>query len=200
VLLKVAGGAGEEAADPAEAFYASAGSGDAREEADYFLGDAALFPHAPPGPADDVTLCLIKPHVVKGGAVGAVVGAVLAAGFPLTAAQLVRLDPRAAQEFFGAYQEALPEYRAALDHLSEGPSLALRLGAPPLAAGGEEGAVAALRELCGPADVEIAQVLRPKSLRAQFGQDNAHNAVHCTDMPEDGLLECQYIFETLGSI
>ena len=31
--------------------------------------------------------------------------------------------------------------------------------------------------------------MRPRTLRAQFGKNKIQNAVHCTDLPEDGLLE-----------
>jgi hypothetical protein len=31
--------------------------------------------------------------------------------------------------------------------------------------------------------------LRPSTLRAKFGKTKVQNAVHCTDLPEDGLLE-----------
>ena len=37
--------------------------------------------------------------------------------------------------------------------------------------------MSALREFCGPADPEIARVLRPKSLRAQFGVNKVQNAI-----------------------
>ena len=46
----------------------------------------------------------------------------------------------------------------------------------------QNNAVAALRELCGPNDPEMARSLRPKSIRALFGKDKAKNAVHCTDL------------------
>ena len=36
---------------------------------------------------------------------------------------------------------------------------------------------------------EIARHLRPKTLRARFGIDKIKNAVHCTDLPDDGPLE-----------
>ena len=36
---------------------------------------------------------------------------------------------------------------------------------------------------------EIARHLRPRTLRALYGKDKIMNAVHCTDLPEDGLLE-----------
>ncbi len=39
---------------------------------------------------------------------------------------------------------------------------------------------------------EIARALRPKSLRALFGSDKIKNAVHCTDLPEDAILEVNF--------
>lgn len=36
---------------------------------------------------------------------------------------------------------------------------------------------------------EISRCLRPKTLRALYGKDKVKNAVHCTDLPEDGVLE-----------
>lgn len=55
------------------------------------------------------------------------------------------------------------------------------------------------REFCGPADPEIARHLRPGTLRAVFGKTKIQNAVHCTDLPEDGLLEVQYFFKILDN-
>ena len=36
---------------------------------------------------------------------------------------------------------------------------------------------------------EICRHLRPNTLRAKYGFDKVQNAVHCTDLPEDGTLE-----------
>ena len=83
--------------------------------------------------------------------------------------------------------------------------------------------VGVLRELVGPADPEVARLLRPQSLRALFGSDKVRspstalcfrsgccsiaastllhwqvrNAVHCTDLVEDGPLEAHYFFRIL---
>jgi hypothetical protein len=35
----------------------------------------------------------------------------------------------------------------------------------------------------------LAQLIRANSLRAKFGTDKVKNAVHCTDLVEDGVLE-----------
>ena len=57
--------------------------------------------------------------------------------------------------------------------------------------------VCEFRELCGPHDPDIAKVLRKDTLRSKFGLDRVQNAVHCTDLPEDGLLECEFFFKVL---
>jgi nucleoside-diphosphate kinase len=46
-------------------------------------------------------------------------------------------------------------------------------------------------------DPELGRVLRPKSLRAQFGINKVRNGLHCTDLVEDGPLESQYFFTIL---
>ena len=59
----------------------------------------------------------------------------------------------------------------------------------------QENVVVTFRALSGPMDPEIAKSLRPNTLRARFGVDRVRNAVHCTDLPEDGVLESQYFFQ-----
>ena len=49
----------------------------------------------------------------------------------------------------------------------------------------------------GPHDPEIAKYLRPNTLRAQFGLERVRNVVHCTDLAEDGVIECEYFFNIL---
>jgi len=43
-------------------------------------------------------------------------------------------------------------------------------------------------------DPEIAKNLRPNTIRAKYGKDRVENAIHCTDLPEDGILESEYFF------
>merc|ERR1719398_200370 len=61
----------------------------------------------------------------------------------------------------------------------------------------QENAVETFRKLVGPHDPEIARHLRPDTLRGQFGVDRVQNTLHCSDLPEDGLLECEYFFKML---
>jgi len=50
------------------------------------------------------------------------------------------------------------------------------------------------RNLCGPIDPEIAKRIRPKTIRARFGENVIQNAIHCTDLPEDTELELNRFF------
>ena len=47
-------------------------------------------------------------------------------------------------------------------------------------------------------DRQVAQHLHASSLRALYGSTKVKNAVHCTDLPEDGALEVDYFFSILG--
>ena len=87
------------------------------------------------------------------------------------------------------FQGVLPEYSSLVEHLTLGPCVALEVR--------QEGVVEKFREFCGPHDPELAKTLRPKTLRAVFGVDRVKNAVHCTDLPEDGVLESEYFFNIL---
>ena len=40
-----------------------------------------------------------------------------------------------------------------------------------------------------------ANKLYPDTIRAIFGQDWVRNAIHCTDSPKDGVIECDYLFK-----
>ncbi len=54
-----------------------------------------------------------------------------------------------------------------------------------------------MRQLVGPHDPELARVLRPHTIRAKHGLDKVMNAVHITDLAEDGQLEVEYFFRIL---
>ena len=58
----------------------------------------------------------------------------------------------------------------------------------------QENAVKAFRDICGPHDPEICKLIKKNTIRARFGVDRIKNAVHSTDLPEDGVLEVKFIF------
>ena len=144
---------------------------------------------------DSCTCCVVKPHAVKNA--GSVVRALMDGGFEVSAIQMFNLDRSQAKEFHEVYEGVVRpnEFTAMVDQLCSGPCIAMECRKA-------DGAVAALRTLAGPADVEIAQALRPSTLRARFGdvQSKGCCGVHCTDLPEDGPLEVQYFFSILNNM
>lgn len=155
--------------------------------ADYF--NTKLFP--PTATFRNCTLCLIRPHILREGGYGKLVSAIQDAGMQISAVEHLHLQREEATELFDVYKGVVPYYLKMIDGMCNGPLLALELLHPA------DSAVLQFRELCGPHDTDIARHLRPNSLRAVFGKDSARNAVHCTDLEEDGDLECQYIFDAV---
>ena len=157
---------------------------------------SAYFANAPACRLADTALCLVKPSSMDH--LGLVVDAVMGAGFTMTGASTFTLDRVDAVEFLEVYKGVVPEFAASVDELTSGPFVAIEVAQSGSGSNGSEnGVVEALREACGPADPEIARVLRPNSIRAKFGFDKVRNAVHCTDLPEDGELETHYFFKIL---
>ncbi|CAH2102385.1 unnamed protein product [Euphydryas editha] len=80
-------------------------------------------------------------------------------------------------------------------HLAEGKCVALEVKCnnPNI------NCVCEFRQLCGPRDPELSRQLYPDSIRALYGKNIVHNAVHCTDLVEDGQLEVEYFFKLLAN-
>jgi nucleoside-diphosphate kinase len=100
--------------------------------------------------------------------------------------ELFALDKPTAEEFFEVYKGVLPEFPNMIEHMTSGPCIVLEVR--------QENAVNSFRSLCGPMDPEIAKSLRPNTIRARFGHNRTMNAIHCSDLEEDGCLEVEYFF------
>lgn len=140
------------------------------------------------------TCCVIRPSAIKAGLSGKIIMAITDAGFKIQTAQLFNLEKANAEEFLEVYKGVVHEYAGMVTELTSGPCLALEVvPARPT----DVPVTLAFRELCGPSDPEIARQLRPRTVRAMFGTDKVKNAVHCTDLPDDGQLEVEYFFRIL---
>jgi len=138
---------------------------------------------------NNCSLCMIKPHIINNGQAGQVIDMILQAGFEISAAEMFHLNRPQMEEFYEVYKGVLPEYLPVIEHMSNGPVIILEIR--------QEDAVLMFRDFVGPYDPEIACHLKPASLRAKFGLDRVKNGVHCTDLAEDGTLECQYFFDIM---
>uniref|UniRef100_A0A8C6KV48 Nucleoside diphosphate kinase homolog 7 n=1 Tax=Nothobranchius furzeri TaxID=105023 RepID=A0A8C6KV48_NOTFU len=137
----------------------------------------------------DCTCCIIKPHAVSAGLTGKILNSISAAGFEISALGMFYLDRAKAEEFYEVYKGVVDEYPALITELCSGPCMALEIHGAD--------APRTFREFCGPPYPEIARLLRPNTLRALYGTDNVKTAVHCTDLPEDGILEVEFFFKIL---
>ncbi|XP_072901580.1 nucleoside diphosphate kinase homolog 7 isoform X1 [Hemitrygon akajei] len=153
-----------------------------------------FFPSVGRGPLNtakciDCTLCIIKPHAIAEGLAGKILSTIEEMGFNYSALQMFNMERANAEEFLEVYKGVVSEYNSMVMELCSGPCLALELQGKEIQK--------SFRECCGPLDPEIARHLRPRSLRALYGKTKVQNAVHCTDLPEDGVLEVQYFFKIL---
>jgi nucleoside-diphosphate kinase len=140
---------------------------------------------------DNCTLCVIRPHAVKSGNAGAIISAIIESGFEISAAKMIQLGKPEANELLEVYKGVLPYHTDMVEGMVTSPCLALELRK-------DGDVIEGFRALCGPHDVDMAKHLRPSSLRARFGLDNAQNGVHCTDLEDDGESEVRFMFEVLA--
>ncbi|KAM7388668.1 hypothetical protein PAMP_024828 [Pampus punctatissimus] len=170
----------------------------AARELEFFF--PSTIGHGPSNTAiyTDCTCCIIKPHAISEGLTGKILNSISAAGFEISALQMFTVDRANAEEFYEVYKGVVTEYPSMVTELCSGPCMVLEIHGTD--------APKSFREFCGPADSlkpevfsqqEIAQHLRPTTLRALYGKDKVKNAIHCTDLPEDGVLEVQYFFKIL---
>ncbi|XP_071543662.1 nucleoside diphosphate kinase homolog 7 isoform X2 [Panulirus ornatus] len=138
------------------------------------------------------TCCIIKPHAVAAGKMGSILKAIKDEGYDISALQMFRMDKVQAEEFLEVYKGVVSEYPGMVQQLLSGPAVALEI----TSIHGTETPLK-FREFVGPADPAVARELRPHSLRAWFGEDKVKNAVHCSDLPDDGPLEVEYFFKIL---
>jgi nucleoside-diphosphate kinase len=163
----------------------------AAREVDLFFGPKNAIGKRAAKLGGSCTLGIIKPHAVRDKLSGKIIQAITqsGAGLQISGLELRCVDKVNAEEFYEVYKGVVNEYSGMVEELTLGPCITMEITG--------DNAHSKFRELTGPADPEIARHLRPHTLRAKFGIDKIKNAVHCTDLPEDGPLEVQYFFSVL---
>ena len=146
----------------------------------------------------DVTCCVIKPHVLREGKAGRIIEEIQVRGFHVFGFQAFILTKKEVEDFYEIYK-GIPnqDYHGLVRQGSSGRCLVLALSQGSGLKLTEEipSVVEAFRKLCGPSDPEVCRVLYPDSLRAKYGGvTQEENAVHCSDLEEDGIMEVEYFF------
>ena len=169
----------------------------AQKELDFFFPISKSMQKGPASTAtlENCTCCIIKPHAVQAKLTGDIINDIQRAGYIISAMQQFSVNPFDAEEFLEVYKGVLPDYGLMVGELQSGPCIAMELKHKDekFDVQGE------FRKLCGPMDPDIARQVRPDTLRAKYGETKVQNAVHCSDLPEDGILEVEYFFKILES-
>lgn len=162
---------------------------DVKQELNFFFGRPSSITTS--ATFNNCTICCVKPGAVQAGYTGAVIDLILNEGYEISGLQMFKIDQETAKEFMEVYETVVPYFSAMAKHMTEGPLVAIEVRTE------KENTVQMFREFVGPADPVVAKHVRPHTLRAKFGTDKIKNGIHCTDLPEDGILESEFFFNIL---
>lgn len=132
--------------------------------------------------AGNRTFTMIKPEAVENGHSGAILAKICGAGFRLVSLKKTRLSKADAGEFYAVHSER-PFYGELVDYMSSGPIIAAILE--------KDNAVGDFRTLIGATDPSEAA---DGTIRKEFAESKAKNAVHGSDSDENALIEGSFFF------
>ncbi|KAA6361716.1 MAG: nucleoside-diphosphate kinase, partial [Streblomastix strix] len=130
-------------------------------------------PHPPTSILSNCTLGLILRHIIKEGKLGQLLGHIQFEGFDISAVEQFYLDKGGVMNSWLCIMKLQGDIILKLKNYVQVHVQRWKQ---------EE-----FRDLCGPYDPSIAKQLFPKSIRAIFGESIIKNAIHCTDLPDDGV-------------
>ena len=130
----------------------------------------------------NITFTMIKPEAVAAGKTGAILNRIEDAGFKISAIKMVHLTKEKAKEFYKIHHER-PFYNELVDYMSESPIIAAILE--------KDNAVADFRQFIGATDPNEA---KKGTIRADFAQSKAKNAIHGSDSDENANIEADFHF------
>tara|TARA_B100001063_G_scaffold132188_1_gene123506 strand:- start:970 stop:1386 length:417 start_codon:yes stop_codon:yes gene_type:complete len=130
----------------------------------------------------NLTFTMVKPEAVEAGNTGAILNKIENAGFRVVAMKKVLLSKERAGEFYAVHRER-PFYGELVDYMSSGPIIAAILE--------KDNAVLDFRTLIGATDPSEAI---EGTIRAEFAESKAKNAVHGSDSDENALIEADFHF------
>ena len=125
---------------------------------------------------------MIKPEAVEAKNAGAIINRIENAGFRIVALKKVHLSASRAAEFYIVHKER-PFYQELIDYMSSGPIMAAILE--------KENAVSDFRKLIGATNPDNAE---SGTIRAEFAESMAKNAVHGSDSDENAQIEADFHF------
>ncbi len=135
--------------------------------------------------AGTITFTMIKPEAVAAGNSGAILNKMEGAGFRIVALKKIQLSAQRAGKFYEVHAER-PFYGELVEYMSSGPIFAAVLE--------KENAMCDFRALIGATDPTEAA---DGTIRKEFAESKAKNAVHGSDSDENAALEASFFFSDL---
>jgi len=129
------------------------------------------------------TFTMLKPDAIAKGYMIPILNKIDAAGFKIVAMKLTQLDKESASEFYGIHKEK-PFFNELVAYMTSGPIVAAVLE--------KSNAVEDFRTLIGATDPK--QALKG-TIRNQFAESIAENAIHGSDSDENALIESEFHFK-----
>jgi nucleoside-diphosphate kinase len=132
--------------------------------------------------AGNKTFTMIKPEAVSKGYTGAILNKINEGGFRIVALKKTQLSKAEAGKFYEVHAER-PFYGELVEYMSSGPIVAAILE--------KDNAVTDFRTLIGSTDpAEAAE----GTIRKEFAESKAQNAVHGSDSDENAQIEGSFFF------
>ena len=132
--------------------------------------------------ATNRTFTMIKPEAVANGHIGAILERINAAGFRIVSMKKTELTSELAGAFYAVHKER-PFYGELVSYMSSGPIVAAILE--------KNNAVSDFRALIGATDPSEAA---DGTIRKEFAESKAKNAVHGSDSDENAEIEGAFFF------
>ena len=132
--------------------------------------------------ATNRTFTMIKPEAVANGHIGAILERINAAGFRIVSMKKTELTSELAGAFYAVHKER-PFYGELVSYMSSGPIVAAILE--------KDNAVSDFRALIGATDPSEAA---DGTIRKEFAESKAKNAVHGSDSDENAEIEGAFFF------
>ena len=129
------------------------------------------------------TLLMIKPDAVKKRVIGKIISMVEEAGFDIKDMRMKRFTREEAERFYEVHRER-PFFGELVEFITSGPVVGICIEG--------EDIVKRIRDFIGATDPKKAA---PGTIRALYGTDISHNAVHASDSPENAERELKFFFE-----
>ena len=125
---------------------------------------------------------MLKPDAIENGHIGKILDMIIEAGFKIKAMKYTKLSVEQAQKFYEVHAER-PFYGELVEYMTSGTIVAAILE--------KDNAVQEFRTLIGATDPSEADV---GTIRKQYAESKAKNAVHGSDSDENAQIESEFHF------